>query len=206
MPLFMNVMHLTGSTMGYLVAAFAVAQLIASPLREMGWPLRQKIMILAGLFYSLSELTFDWAMSPFYISQGRWGHQCRFYHARCYSVCRRYYDGAGKIEGDGLCICRHQQGLSSGPAWRIYCRSRRSNAVFLCGGNCIYRSDFLCLYAERAVNKEERAKQMESVKESTFLKIWKSRFIQTTWSPLSSFLFGIRAVGVRNGIQLIYKP
>ena len=36
MPLFMNVMHLTGSTMGYLVAAFAVAQLIASPLRGDG--------------------------------------------------------------------------------------------------------------------------------------------------------------------------
>ncbi|XLG13671.1 Tetracycline resistance protein, class B [Bacillus velezensis] len=60
MPLFMNVMHLTGSTMGYLVAAFAVAQLIASPIAGR-WVDRfgRKIMILAGLFlFALSELTF----------------------------------------------------------------------------------------------------------------------------------------------------
>ena len=31
MPSFMNIMHLSGSTMGYLVAVFAFAQLITSP-------------------------------------------------------------------------------------------------------------------------------------------------------------------------------
>lgn len=32
MPSFMNIMHLSGKTMGYLVAAFAFAQLLMSPL------------------------------------------------------------------------------------------------------------------------------------------------------------------------------
>lgn len=32
MPSFMNIMHLSGQTMGYLVAAFAFAQLLMSPL------------------------------------------------------------------------------------------------------------------------------------------------------------------------------
>ncbi len=31
MPSFMKIMHLSGSTMGYLVAAFAISQLITSP-------------------------------------------------------------------------------------------------------------------------------------------------------------------------------
>lgn len=60
MPLFMNVMHLTGSTMGYLVAAFAVAQLITSPIAGR-WVDRygRKIMIVSGLFlFALSELVF----------------------------------------------------------------------------------------------------------------------------------------------------
>ena len=36
MPSFMNDMGLTGKTMGYLVAVFAMAQLIASPITGSG--------------------------------------------------------------------------------------------------------------------------------------------------------------------------
>lgn len=32
MPSFLNIMHLSGKTMGYLVAAYALAQLLMSPL------------------------------------------------------------------------------------------------------------------------------------------------------------------------------
>lgn len=32
MPSFINIMHLSGKTMGYLVAAFAFAQLVMSPI------------------------------------------------------------------------------------------------------------------------------------------------------------------------------
>ncbi|NRG43856.1 MFS transporter [Bacillus sp. CRN 9] len=60
MPSFMNIMHLTGSTMGYLVAVFAVAQLITSPFAGR-WVDRygRKKIITFGLFlFAVSELIF----------------------------------------------------------------------------------------------------------------------------------------------------
>lgn len=60
MPSFMNIMHLSGSTMGYLVAVFSVAQLLISPLAGR-WVDRygRKMMILIGLFlFGASELLF----------------------------------------------------------------------------------------------------------------------------------------------------
>ncbi|MGG1691869.1 MFS transporter [Heyndrickxia ginsengihumi] len=60
MPSFMDIMHLSGKTMGYLVAVFAVAQLIMSPLAGR-WVDRygRKRMIIGGLFiFSVSELIF----------------------------------------------------------------------------------------------------------------------------------------------------
>ncbi|MED4751962.1 MFS transporter [Brevibacillus choshinensis] len=60
MPSFMNLMHLTGQTMGYLVAVFAMAQLIMSPFTGR-WVDRygRKKMIIIGLFlFAVSELIF----------------------------------------------------------------------------------------------------------------------------------------------------
>ncbi|WP_078411879.1 MFS transporter [Priestia abyssalis] len=60
MPSFMNIMHLSGKTMGYLVAVFAVTQLLISPLAGR-WVDRygRKIMIIIGLFlFGVSELIF----------------------------------------------------------------------------------------------------------------------------------------------------
>lgn len=60
MPSFMNIMHLNGQTMGYLMAAFAIAQLIISPLAGR-WvdQYGRKKMIIIGLFlFGLSELIF----------------------------------------------------------------------------------------------------------------------------------------------------
>lgn len=60
MPSFMNIMHLSGTTMGYLVAVFAVAQLLTSPFAGR-WVDRfgRKKIILAGLFlFGVSELIF----------------------------------------------------------------------------------------------------------------------------------------------------
>ena len=51
MPSFMNDMHLTGKTMGYLVAVFAMAQLITSPITGRWVDLYgRKKMIIIGLF------------------------------------------------------------------------------------------------------------------------------------------------------------
>lgn len=60
MPSFMNIMHLSGQTMGYLMAAFAFAQLIMSPLAGR-WidTFGRKKMIVIGLFlFSISEVIF----------------------------------------------------------------------------------------------------------------------------------------------------
>ncbi len=60
MPSFMNMMHLSGQTMGYLVAAFAFAQLVMSPASGR-WVDRygRKKMIIIGLFlFGVSEIIF----------------------------------------------------------------------------------------------------------------------------------------------------
>ncbi|MCM3341830.1 MFS transporter [Paenibacillus sp. MER TA 81-3] len=73
MPSFMNIMHLSGKTMGYLVAAFAVAQLIMSPLagRWVDRYGRKKIIIIGLFLFGVSELIFGLAtnVSVLYISR-----------------------------------------------------------------------------------------------------------------------------------------
>jgi len=60
MPSFMNIMHLSGSTMGYLVAVFAVSQLLMSPLagRWVDRYGRKKIIIFGLFLFGVSELIF----------------------------------------------------------------------------------------------------------------------------------------------------
>lgn len=60
MPSFMNIMHLSGSTMGYLVAVFAVAQLLLSPFagRWVDRYGRKKIIIFGLFLFGVSELIF----------------------------------------------------------------------------------------------------------------------------------------------------
>ncbi|MEH6943011.1 MFS transporter [Bacillus sp. JJ722] len=65
MPTFINEMHLTGSIMGYMMAAFSLTQFIMSPFAGK-WIDRfgRKIMIVIGLFiFSLSELIFGMGKS-----------------------------------------------------------------------------------------------------------------------------------------------
>ncbi|MGG5773576.1 multidrug efflux MFS transporter Blt [Bacillus subtilis] len=73
MPSFMKIMHLSGSTMGYLVAAFAISQLITSPFagRWVDRFGRKKMIILGLLIFSLSELIFGLGthVSIFYFSR-----------------------------------------------------------------------------------------------------------------------------------------
>lgn len=73
MPSFMNIMNLSGKTMGYLVAAFAVAQLLMSPLagRWVDRYGRKKIIIIGLFLFGVSELVFGLGtnVSAFYISR-----------------------------------------------------------------------------------------------------------------------------------------
>jgi DHA1 family multidrug resistance protein-like MFS transporter len=60
MPSIMNIMHLSGKTMGYLVATFAVAQLLMSPFagRWVDRYGRKKIIIIGLFLFGVSELIF----------------------------------------------------------------------------------------------------------------------------------------------------
>ncbi|MFD9627572.1 MFS transporter [Peribacillus muralis] len=73
MPSLMNIMHLTGSTMGYLVAVFAVSQLVMSPFagRWVDRYGRKKIIIIGLFLFGVSELIFGLGtnVSVFYLSR-----------------------------------------------------------------------------------------------------------------------------------------
>jgi DHA1 family multidrug resistance protein-like MFS transporter len=73
MPSFMNIMHLSGQTMGYLVAVFAVAQLLMSPFagRWVDHYGRKKIIIIGLFLFGISELIFGLGtnVSVLYISR-----------------------------------------------------------------------------------------------------------------------------------------
>ncbi|EON72075.1 MFS transporter [Lysinibacillus sphaericus] len=60
LPTIMNELNITGSVVGYMVAAFAITQLIVSPIAgKLVDRIGRKVMIVAGLFvFGLSELLF----------------------------------------------------------------------------------------------------------------------------------------------------
>lgn len=60
MPTFMREMRLSGQTMGYLVAAFAVAQLVCSPIAGRFSDLfgRKKMIVIGMLVYAVSEFLY----------------------------------------------------------------------------------------------------------------------------------------------------
>lgn len=60
MPTLMNEMHLSGATMGYLMSAFSITQLIVSPIagRWIDQYGRKKIIIIGMAIFGLSELLF----------------------------------------------------------------------------------------------------------------------------------------------------
>ncbi|MBE9388403.1 MFS transporter [Vagococcus salmoninarum] len=73
MPTFMHKMNLSGQTMGYLVAAFAVAQLICSPIAGRFSDMfgRKKMIVIGMLVYSISELLYGMGqvVSVLYLSR-----------------------------------------------------------------------------------------------------------------------------------------
>ncbi|SHE11721.1 Metal-tetracycline/H(+) antiporter [Chlamydia abortus] len=73
MPSFMNIMHLSGKTMGYLVAIFAVAQLLTSPFagRWVDRYGRKKIITIGLLLFSVSELIFGLATEVLWLYLSR---------------------------------------------------------------------------------------------------------------------------------------
>jgi len=65
LPTIMNELHISGSVVGYMVAALAITQLIASPIAgKLVDTIGRKVMIVAGLFiFGLSEFLFGFGRS-----------------------------------------------------------------------------------------------------------------------------------------------
>ncbi|MFJ8527592.1 MFS transporter [Bacillus sp. NPDC094106] len=82
MPSFMDMMHLSGKTMGYLVSVFAVAQLLMSPLtgRWVDRYGRKKIIIIGLFLFGTSELIFGLGtdVSMLYLSRMLGGMSAAF--------------------------------------------------------------------------------------------------------------------------------
>ncbi|MDR6999883.1 MFS transporter [Neobacillus niacini] len=82
MPTFMDIMHLSGKTMGYLVAVFAVSQLLMSPLagRWVDRYGRKKIIIIGLFLFGVSELIFGLGtnVSVLYLSRILGGFSAAF--------------------------------------------------------------------------------------------------------------------------------
>src|SRR5690606_19611642 len=82
MPSLMNIMDLSGKTMGYLVAVFAVAQLLMSPLagRWVDRYGRKKIIVIGLFLFAVSELIFGLGehVSILYLSRALGGFSAAF--------------------------------------------------------------------------------------------------------------------------------
>ena len=73
MPTYMDVLHISGSVVGLLVAAFSFTQLIFSPLAGRlsdTWG-RKKIIVIGMLIFSISELIFGLSNTPFFLFASR---------------------------------------------------------------------------------------------------------------------------------------
>ncbi|PAC77488.1 MFS transporter [Bacillus velezensis] len=175
MPLFMNVMHLTGSTMGYLVAAFAVAQLIASPIAGR-WVDRfgRKIMILAGLFlFALSELTFGLGthVSILYFARVLGGISAAFIMPAVTAYVADITTVQERSKAMGYVSAAISTGFIIGPGIGGFIADHGVRMPFFFAAGIAFIAVISSVFMlKEPLTKEERAKQMESVKESTFLK------------------------------------
>ncbi|MCR9037621.1 MFS transporter [Bacillus sp. L381] len=175
MPLFMNVMHLTGSTMGYLVAAFAFAQLIASPIAGR-WVDRfgRKIMILAGLFlFALSELTFGLGthVSILYFARVLGGISAAFIMPAVTAYVADITTVQERSKAMGYVSAAISTGFIIGPGIGGFIADHGVRMPFFFAAGIAFIAVISSIFMlKEPLTKEERARQLESVKESTFLK------------------------------------
>ena len=111
MPSFMNIMHLSGSTMGYLVAVFAVSQLIMSPFagRWVDRYGRKKIIIIGLFLFGVSELIFGLGtnVSVFYISRILGGISAAFIMPGVTAYVADITSSSGTAKSNGIYFSRH---------------------------------------------------------------------------------------------------
>ncbi|MCM2986850.1 MFS transporter [Bacillus safensis] len=175
MPLFMNVMHLTGSTMGYLVAAFAVAQLIASPIAGR-WVDRygRKIMIVSGLFlFALSELVFGLGTHVYvlYVARLLGGISAAFIMPAVTAYVADITTVQERSKAMGYVSAAISTGFIIGPGIGGFIAEYGVRLPFFFAAGIAFIAVISSMFMlKEPLTKEERAKQMNEVKESTFFK------------------------------------
>lgn len=175
MPLFMNVMHLTGSTMGYLVAAFAVAQLIASPIAGR-WVDRygRKIMIVSGLFlFALSELVFGLGTHVYvlYFARLLGGISAAFIMPAVTAYVADITTVQERSKAMGYVSAAISTGFIIGPGIGGFIAEYGVRLPFFFAAGIAFIAVISSMFMlKEPLTKEEREKQMNEVKESTFFK------------------------------------
>lgn len=175
MPLFMNVMHLTGSTMGYLVAAFAVAQLIASPIAGR-WVDRygRKIMIVSGLFlFALSELVFGLGTHVYvlYVARLLGGISAAFIMPAVTAYVADITTVQERSKAMGYVSAAISTGFIIGPGIGGFIAEYGVRLPFFFAAGIAFIAVISSMFMlKEPLTKEEREQQMNEVKESTFFK------------------------------------
>ncbi|MGE6632148.1 MFS transporter [Bacillus sp. NPDC077027] len=174
-PLFMKEMHLTGSTMGYLFAAFAVAQLIASPFLGR-WVDRfgRKIIIVIGLFlFALSELIFGLGthVSILYIARILGGVSAAFIMPAVTAYLADITTIQERSKAMGYLSAAISTGFIIGPGIGGFIANYGVRMPFYFAAGIAFIAVISSIFMlKEPLSKEERTKLLENSKQSSFFK------------------------------------
>ncbi|MFP7492312.1 MFS transporter [Terribacillus saccharophilus] len=174
MPSFIDVMHLSGKTMGYLVAAFAGAQLILSPFAGR-WVDRygRKKLITAGLFlFALSELLFGLAthVSLLYVSRILGGISASFIMPGVTAYVADITTNKERPKAMGYISAAISTGFIIGPGIGGYVAEYGIRAPFYAAAIIAFIACFLSIFIlKEPLSKEELAEITASKKDTSFV-------------------------------------
>lgn len=174
MPSFMDIMHLSGKTMGYLVAAFAGAQLILSPFAGR-WVDRygRKKLITAGLFlFAVSELIFGLAthVSLLYLSRILGGISASFIMPGVTAYVADITTNKERPKAMGYLSAAISTGFIIGPGLGGYIAEYGIRAPFYVAAIIAFLACFLSIFIlKEPLTKEQLAEIAESKKGTSFL-------------------------------------
>ncbi len=204
MPSFKDLMHLSGETMGYLVSAFAVTQLIVSPaagrwVDQFG---RKKMIIIGLLLFGISELIFGLAhhVSVLYFSRMLGGVSAAFTMPAVTAYLADITTVKERPKAMGYMSAAISTGFIIGPAVGGFIAELGIRVPFYFAGALAFAACFISIFILREPLSKEKMEEISahSKKSSFFGDIKKS------WKPvyLTAFLlvfilaFGLSAYEV----------
>ncbi|MCY7761239.1 MFS transporter [Bacillus spizizenii] len=175
MPSFMKIMNLSGSTMGYLVAAFAISQLITSPFAGI-WVDRfgrKKMIVLGLLVFSISELIFGLGthVSIFYLSRILGGISAAFIMPGVTAYVADITTQQEKSKAMGYVSAAISTGFIIGPGAGGFIASYGIRMpFFFASALALIAAASSSFLLKESLSKEAREKLSSQTKESSFFK------------------------------------